>query len=78
LFASYLTDRLQAVKIGQSISDFIQVVFRVPQGTVRGPILFPLLTAPLGAIVSLPGLLRHFYSDDSQLYIVSNLCDYLS
>jgi hypothetical protein len=29
-FAPYLTDRLQAVKIGQSISDFIKVVFRVP------------------------------------------------
>ena len=68
-FSSYLSDRLLAVKIGQSISDFIKVVFGVPQGSVLGPILFTLLTAPLGAIINLHGLLRHFYADDTQHYI---------
>jgi hypothetical protein len=77
-FASYLTDRLQAVKIGQSILDFIKVVFGVPQGSVLGPILLTLLTAPLSAIVSLHGLLHHFYADDSQHYIVFNPHDSLS
>jgi hypothetical protein len=77
-FASYLTDRLQAVRISQSISDFIKVVFGVPQGSDLGPILFTLLTAPLSAIVSLHRLLHHFYADDSQLYIVFNQRDSLS
>ena len=71
-FASYLSDRLQAVKVGNAISDFIKLIFGVPQGSVLGPILFTLLTAPLGAIIKLHGLLRHFYADDTQLYIVFN------
>jgi hypothetical protein len=77
-FASYRTDRLQAFKIGQSILDFIKVVFGMPQGFFLGPILFTLIIAPLGAIVSLHGLHHHFYADDSQLYIVFDPCDSLS
>jgi hypothetical protein len=50
----------------------------VPQGSVLGPVLFTLLTAPLSAIVNLHGLLRHFYAEDSQLYIVFNPRDSLS
>jgi hypothetical protein len=38
----------------------------------------PHLTAPLSAVVSLYGLLRHFYADNFQLYIVFNLRDSLS
>jgi hypothetical protein len=45
-FAYHLTNRPQAVKIGQSISDFIKVVFGVPQGSVLGPILFTLPPGP--------------------------------
>jgi hypothetical protein len=71
-FASYLTE------ICQSISDFIKVIFGVPQGFVLGPILFTLLTAPLSAIVSLHGLLCHLYADNSQLCIVFNPRDSLS
>jgi len=77
-FASYLSNRFQAVKIGQTVSDFIRVIFGVPQGSVLGPILFTLLTAPLGAIINLHGLFRHFYADDTQLYVVFNPRDSVS
>ena len=69
-FASYLTDRLQAVKIGQAISDFVKLIYGVPQGSVLGPLLFTLYTSPLSAIVRRHGLQYHFYADDSQLYIM--------
>ena len=69
-FASYLTDRLQAVKIGQAISEFVKLIYGVPQGSVLGPLLFTLYTSPLSAIVRRHGLQYHFYADDSQLYIM--------
>ena len=77
-FASYLCDRLQAVRIGAAISDFVRLVFGVPQGSVLGPILFTIYTAPLGAIVRRHGLLYHFYADDTQLYIMFKPKDFTS
>jgi hypothetical protein len=45
---------------------------------VLAKLLVTLLTTPISAIVSLHGLLHHFYADDSQLYIVFNPRDSLS
>ena len=74
-FASYLCGRVQAVKIGEAVSRFIELVFGVPQGSVLGPILFTLYTSSLGAIISRHGLLYHLYADDTQLYISFSLKD---
>lgn len=40
VFKSYLSERQQTVKIGNSISDPLIVKIGVPQGTVLGPLLF--------------------------------------
>lgn len=39
-FRSYLSDRNQRVSIGDSVSDYAEIKFGVPQGSVLGPTLF--------------------------------------
>ena len=41
----------------------------IPQGSVLGPILFTLYTAPLGNIYCIHGILYMMYADDQQLYV---------
>lgn len=39
-FESYLSDRQQCIRIGNSVSDQVTIKYGVPQGSVLGPILF--------------------------------------
>ena len=69
-FKSYLTDRLQCVKIGSILSGAKKLLCGVPQGSVLGPILFSLYTTPLSKVIqNHPGIGFHFYADDTQLYV---------
>ena len=45
---SFLLNRTQSVKVGNSVSDRIEIVSGVPQGSVLGPILFLLYIANIG------------------------------
>ena len=46
-FRSYLTNRSYAVMYGSNLSDVVQLVCSVPQGSMLGPLLFLLYTAEL-------------------------------
>ena len=69
-FCSYLSDRVQSVKVSDILSDPAKLISGVPQGSVLGPILFSLYTTPLTKIISSHNIINyHFYADDTQLYI---------
>jgi hypothetical protein len=64
-FDSYLTNRTVSVLVNEESSSPHPLHIGVPQGSVLGPILFTCYTTPSGDIISR----RHFYADDTQLYI---------
>jgi Reverse transcriptase (RNA-dependent DNA polymerase) len=66
-FPSYLGGRSQFVRCGSSSSALNALLFRVPQGSVLGPILFLLHTADLLEIIVTHGLRPHIYADDTQI-----------
>ena len=72
-FRSYHNDRSMSVKINEVESSHRGVDFGVPQGSILGPILYQLYTAPLESIIKKYGLSFHIYADDTQIYIsISN------
>ena len=69
---NYLEGRRQAVTINGTLppeNDVPCARYRVPQGSVIGPLLFTLFVAPLGSIAQKDGIDAHFHADDTQLYI---------
>ena len=69
-FHSYISQRKQAVKIHDTLSESKNLDFGVPQGSVLGPLLFTLYTSPLNKLISTyKNIKHHLYADDTQVYI---------
>lgn len=66
LISSFLTERVQQVKIENIVSDPLDVKNGVPQGSILGPLLFTIYT--LRFYLVLKNCLYHLYADDTQLY----------
>ena len=68
-FKCYLSNRVQRVIIGDTVSECKDLNFGVPQGSVLGPKIYCMYTKPISDIIAGYGLSHHCYADDTQLYI---------
>ena len=68
-FKSNLSSRSQFVNINGTYSSTHNLKYGVPQGSVLGPILYLLYTAPVADIIRRYDLDYHIYADDTQLYV---------
>ena len=72
---NFLTGRTQTVVVNGRRSSPEPMKSGVPQGSVLGPLLFSIYTAPLGQLLQSLNVQYHFYADDSQLYITFGMED---
>ena len=61
---SYLGNRSSSIQINNKTSPPTVTSYRVPQGSVLGPIIFTIYTTPLVDIIKHHKLTYHFYADD--------------
>ena len=66
---SFLSERVQEIRVGSSASEPVSLRFGVPQGSVLGPLLYIIYTADIIQVFERHGFKVHLYADDSQLYI---------
>jgi hypothetical protein len=67
-FRSYLTGQSQYVRRVSVKSSIVQLVCRVPQGSVLGPVLLVLFTVDLIRLIKRHSLHPHLYADDTPAY----------
>ena len=72
---SYLFERSHVVKVRGALSNPVVTGCGVPQGSVIGPLLYTLYSAPIADIVSSHGLSSMLYADDTQIYVTYSAGD---
>ena len=69
-FVSYISDRKQAVKVNNEVSESQNLWYGVPQGSVLEPLLLSMYSASLRKVISGFKCVKHLlYADDTQVYI---------
>ena len=66
-FCSYLTSRYEVVTIGTAVSDRLQVINGVPQGSILGPLLFSIYMNDLPSVPQYCSV--QCYVDDTKLLL---------
>ena len=72
-FKSFLVGRTQKVRIHDTVSDCLDVLFGVPQGSVLGPVLFNMYTRSLYNVITSYGFVTSGYADDSNARLTFSL-----
>ena len=69
----WMDGRTYHVQIDGASSECVPLWCGEPQGSVLGPILFTMYTAPMNRILQGHGVSYHTYADDIYIYVLLNL-----
>ena len=76
MILSFLSNRMQQVKLNNKVSSELMVSQGVPQGSILGPLLYSIYTCSFDA--SLEYCDYHVYADDTQIYMSFDRSDTLN